>query len=247
MSALPASAGLTREGRSRSWRGVGGGGSANHLEPRQAAHSQITPPPPAHALPFKADPLRGRTEAPKPRRLPQRSSVSWGARPSPPAGRRRGATAVSAGGGHLFEGGVSPGTPLGPRHGDHGTTGGAPVPRVPGPPPRWHLVPALYRRTGRVACASCVPPGDSASKACATAKSATAWEVLSSAKVHPGAALPPRLGTSGAGLGLRRTLGSIGSISAFRLDPASWDPVLAFRPYLGPASSQAEPGREGGA
>lgn len=85
MSALSPFSGLTQEGRSRSRRGCWGGGgwSANHPEPRQAAHSQIRPPPPAHALPFKAAGLHRfrtvqrtlRPDATLPRRLTLWSGV----------------------------------------------------------------------------------------------------------------------------------------------------------------------------
>lgn len=100
MSALPAFTGLTQEGRSRSrsgcW-GWGGGWSANHPEPRQAAHSQIRPPPPAHALPFKAAGLRGHREAQRTRRssatLPRR--LTPGVQPPQPA--REAATASQKG------------------------------------------------------------------------------------------------------------------------------------------------------
>lgn len=100
MSALPAFAGLTQEGRSRSRRGCwgwGGGWSANHPEPRQAAHSQIRPPPPAHALPFKAAGLRGRRAAQRTRvqrNLPRR--LTPGVRPPAAAAEPAGEAATAS-------------------------------------------------------------------------------------------------------------------------------------------------------
>lgn len=162
MSALPAFAGLTQEGRSRSRRGCwGGGGSwrANHPEPRQAAHSQITPPPPAHALPFKAARLGGRRAARRTRGRARRSPAPQAHAPvRPPAAAAAAEPCSQRGRRPPLPGRGLARTPPPSPLGDHGTAGCALALEAPGSHPRRHLVPALRRRTGEAICAPGVAP-----------------------------------------------------------------------------------------
>lgn len=215
---------------------MGGGWSANRPEPRQAAHSQIRPPPPAHALPFKAAGRRGHRAARRTRRasatLPRRLTREPG-------------LAAREGSGYSFREGVSPGTaPSFPR-GDHGTPGCALALGARGPHLRQHLVAAICRRTGRALCAFGVPPSPGVFFLVrAAAGSALHSEDRSRARAAA------RAGTGGAGLGLRRPLAASPGLAGSDPRGASAQPPGPFpasRPRAGPASSWAESGRGGGA
>ena len=169
MSALSAFTGLTQEGRSRSRRGCWGGGgwSANHPEPRQAAHSQIRPPPPAHALPFKAAGLHHCRTAQRTlcgtQLHPTDSGQKSVPRLQPPSLRSL------AGSGYSLQEKVSPGTAASFSAGDHGTAAGCSLALgTLGPHLRQHLVPAICRRTGRAFGVSASLPSSGTFLVCAT-------------------------------------------------------------------------------
>lgn len=243
MSALPAFAGLTREGRSRSRRGCwgwGGGWSANHPEPRQAAHSQIRPPPPAHALPFKAAGLRGRRAAQRTR--VQRTPAPQTHAGSPSARRsRRPAGEVATASKKESRLGLSP---L-PRRGTMARLAAlwhsAPLVSIFGS--TWFLL-FVARQVGQSERPASLP------------LLALFWSVLRRGALELGArslqrGAVPRLRCHrswdrwrevGAEAAPRGELWAGGVKSAPSLSPASRGPVPASRPRPGPASSWAESG-----
>lgn len=200
MSALPAFAGLTQEGRSRSRRGCWGGGWGLEREPSRAKTSSTftnNAPTPSARAPIQS------SRAPRPQggsedALPaQRSPAPRGT----PGVRAPPALAARAGGGRRVQGGVSPGTPLPPRW---GTMAQPAAPWRSGLLARilggtWCLL-YVAGQVGQSARLASLPSG-AFLLVFATAGSAIAWGALSPARVCPGAALPPELGQVARGCG----------------------------------------------
>lgn len=116
MSALPAFAGLTQEGRSRSRRGCWSGGGGEREPSRAKTSSTFTnnAPTPSARAPIQSRRLRCRRAAQSTRggpsaALPRRRTSGVCQPPQSPA--------ACAGRGYHLQGGVSSGTPLPPRCG----------------------------------------------------------------------------------------------------------------------------------